>query len=87
MMTAKLTQLDKRVDEAHEALNEAFRREFPVGARITWLYRETHVQRGTVEYCDPFGSIAPQMRVLNDRTGKLVWVGLPERPKRRQDGH
>lgn len=82
-MTAKLERLAEYVDEAHETLNKAFEREFPIGTRITWLYRGIHVQSGTVEYCHPFGNTAPQMRVLNDRTGKLVWVGLFEKPKRK----
>lgn len=86
-MSAKLDRLASKVDEAHEALNKAFEAEFPVGARVTWLYREAFLQSGTVEYCRPFGNLAPQMRVLNDRTRKLVWVGLPEKPKRRQDGY
>lgn len=86
-MTTKLHHLALKVTESHNALNEAFEQEFPVGARITWIYRDAHVQRGTVEHCRPFGNIAPQMRVLNDRTRKLVWVGLFEEPKRRQDGH
>lgn len=85
-MTIKLTKLASKVDAAHNALNEAFELEFPVGVRITWLYRDTHTQSGTVEHCRPFGNIAPEMRVVNDRTGKLVWVNLSMKPKRRQDG-
>ncbi len=85
-MTAALKRLDNLVDTAHKALNEEFEDEFPVGTRITWLYRGTHVQSGTVEYCSPFGNIAPDMRVMNDRTRKLVWVNLSMEPKRRQDG-
>jgi hypothetical protein len=86
-MSTYLEKLASEVDTAHSTLNEAFAREFPVGARITWLYRDTHIQSGTVEHCSPFGNIAPQMRVQNDHTRKLVWVGLFEKPKRRQDGH
>ncbi len=86
-MTAKLERLKDKVDTAHDALNDEFEREFPIGTRITWLYRDTYIQSGTVEHCNPFGNIAPEMRVLNDRTRKLVWVGLSDKPKRRQDGH
>jgi len=86
-MTRELEYLASRVDEAHRALNEEFEREFPVGARISWLYRDTHIQSGTIEHNSPFGNIAPEMRVLNDRSDKLVWVNLSMKPKRRQDGY
>lgn len=86
-MTTKLARLRSRVREAHTRLNQEFEREFPVGARITWLYRDEYIQSGTVEYNYQIGDTAPDMRVLNDRTGKLVWVNLLMQPKCRQDGH
>lgn len=81
-MITKLIQLSGRVNAAHKALNEAFRKEFPVGTRVEWYYRDVYLQIGTVEYCNPYGYLPPQMRVLNERTGKLVWVGLSEHPRR-----
>ena len=81
-MTAKLMRLDKAVDIAHERLNDAFEREFPVGSHISWLFRDRHRQYGVVEYNRPFGNCCPEMRVLNDKTGKLVWVALSHNPAR-----
>jgi hypothetical protein len=81
-MTAKLTQLAERVYAAHKALHEEFEREFPVGTHICWMYRGTHQQAGTIEYNRQFGTRMPEMRVMNERTGKLVWVSLSMRPRR-----
>lgn len=85
-MTTKIDRLRSRVREAHSKLNQEVEREFPVGARITWLYRDEYTQSGTVEYNYQIGDAPSEIRVLNDRTGKLVWVNLSMQPKRRQDG-
>lgn len=84
MKPDKFEQLVHQCFTARHMLREAFMKEFPVGMRITWLYRENYIQTGTVEYNNGAGSTEsnPQMRVLNERTGKLVWVDLMMQPQR-----
>ena len=83
-MSEKFEHLVRNVLGARHALREAFLQEFPVGTQITWLWRESHIQTGVVEYNNGQGRdyANPEMRVKNDRTGKLVWVELSMQPQR-----
>ena len=68
---------------ANEALHQAFVNAFPVGTQVTWLYRENHIQTGIVEFSGHISGYHshPQMRVRNERTGRLVWVDLSMQPQ------
>lgn len=82
-MNKKLERLHAAAERACRVLNDAFVQEFPVGTRVTWLYREAYRQTGVVETNMGIGRPThPEMRVLNERTGRLVWVDLSMEPAR-----
>ena len=78
-----LQRFEAHARAANEALHQAFVAAFPVGTQVTWLYRENHIQTGVVEFSGHISSYHshPQMRVRNDRTGRLVWVDLSMQPQ------
>ena len=82
-MIRKIERIKERMENASVDLEIVLGEEFPVGTRITWLARNgKYPQFGTVEYIGNLCGYNPEMRVVNENTGKLVWVRLWQEPYR-----
>lgn len=83
MMKSSIRRLVANVKKARKLLEVALLDEFPVGAKITWLARNgKYPQTGVVQYNGNLDAYEPELRVVNDRTGALVWVRLWQEPRR-----
>ncbi len=82
-MIRKIERLREELKDATEKLSITLKEEFPVGARVSWMARDGKYQQyGVVQYTGNLDGHNPEMRVVNDNTGKLVWVRLWQDPYR-----
>lgn len=85
-MNPTIIACQEQVKAAQKRLNAQIQAEFPVGARITWLWQGAHdlkhSQFGEVVRVDNCWWSEPRIRVRNEYTGRTVEVRLHQEPRR-----
>lgn len=72
-MSAKLIVAHSMVRKASENLHRVLRAEYPVGAKVRWVYQQ-QPRSGTV-IAHSFGD---RIRVRNDYTGQTLWISATD---------
>lgn len=72
-MSAKLIVAHAMVRKASENLHKVLRQEYPIGAKVRWVYQQ-QPRNGTV-IAHSFGD---RIRVRNDYTGQTLWISATD---------